>query len=253
MRLQNKIAIITGAASGIGAEIARRFVQEGAKVVIADLNIEGATQLAGELGEGCMARKHDVSDEASWKALITETLAAHSRLDVLVNCAGIMIPGDIETTSFELFNSIMSVNLGGVFLGCQNAVEAMKTNEEGGAIVNISSTSALRCPTWVTAYGTSKAAVLTLTRAVAVHCATNEYKIRCNAVAPGAALTPMVQNLLDHDPDPETALAAIVSQHPLGRLATPADVANAALYLASDESSYVTGTVIPVDGGAAAA
>ena len=253
MRLQNKIAIITGAASGIGAGTARRFVEQGAKLVIADLDMDKASSLKEELGQSVIAIKHDVSSEASWEALIAETVKAFGRLDVLVNCAGISIPGDIETTSYEHWNTIMSVNLGGVFLGCQKAVQTMKNNEEGGAIVNISSTSALRCPSWVTAYGTSKAAVLTLTRAVAMHCANSQYNIRCNAVAPGAALTPMLQNMLDHDPNAEATLAAIVSQHPLGRLATPDDVANAVIYLASDESSYVTGTVLPVDGGVSAA
>lgn len=251
-RFAGKVALVTGGTSGIGAAIVRGLVRDGAKVVISGIQDAEGRALQDELGANTLFVHHDVSSEQSWRDLTASLRGAMPQLDIVVNNAGVSPMGDIESMSLEQFNGVFAINVGGVFLGCKYGIEMMKHNEGGGAIVNIASTTALKCPPWVTAYGASKAAVVHLTRTVALHCANHRYRIRCNAVLPGAVLTPMVNAVVDASPDPEAAMQGLIAAHPIGRLGETSEIADTVLFLASDASSYVTGALLPVDGGATA-
>lgn len=243
-RLQGKTAVVTGAASGIGWAISQLFAHEGASVVVCD--IDAAAQ-AGETalleGDGAHARyTHDVTSEPDWERVLDAVQASHGRIDLLVNNAGIAAEGAIEDVPLEAWRRVMAVNLDGTFLGCKHAVRRMKLTG-GGSIVNVSSIGALKASLTGPAYGASKAAVWNLTRTVALSCARSGYHIRCNSLHPGLTHTPMMDRA---SPEMITRLQAGI---PLGRLGEPLDMARAALYLASDESSYATGTSLVVDGG----
>jgi len=256
-RLAGKIAIITGAGSGIGQATSEMFAREGASVIIADINQEsGATAAAAVSGASFI--EHDAGDEGSWKSLMAEVLGQHGRLDVLVNNAAITGDGgplaDPETTTIENWRAIHRVNAEGVFLGCKHAIAAMK-GQGGGSIINISSFGAITPSPMNTPYGAAKAGVLNLTITVAIHCAVKGYGIRCNAVLPGGTRTPMLLELFETLAEQTGADAAGVeaefARHQLlGRLASTADIANAILFLASDESAYVNAEQLVVDGGA---
>ena len=172
---------------------------------------------------------------------------------MLVNNAGVMTPCDVENTSLDLFQHTMSTNAGGLFLGCKLALAQMKEQGTPASLVNVLSTTALKTSAWTLAYGASKAASLSMTKSIALHCAEMGYDIRCNAVLPGVVMTPMVEGVLNADPDREAALANLTESHPIGRLIEGREVANAVLYYASSESSGVTGSHFSVDGGQTAA
>jgi len=246
MRLQNKVALITGAAVGIGAEIAKRFAAEGAQVVIGDVNaVEAQTTSESIRRSGGSARSVslDVTREESWKEVLDGIRTAEGRLDVLVNNAGITKRIPITEMPLEDFERIMAVNVRGVFLGIKHALPFMKQHG-GGSIVNISSICGLVGHKLTNeTYTTSKGAVTLLTKSVAVRHARDN--IRCNSIHPGTVDTPMVQALFT---DPEKKRERL-DEVPLGRLATAQDVANAALFLASDEAGFITGAALPVDGG----
>jgi cyclopentanol dehydrogenase len=246
MRLQNKVTLITGAAAGIGAHIATRFAMEGARTWIGDLNAgEGERMAEAIRSSGWDARfvLLDVTREESWQAALEGIRAAVGRLDVLVNNAGITIRVPITEMPLEDFEAVMAVNVRGVFLGIKHVLPLMKA-QGGGAIVNISSICGLVGHKFTNeTYTTSKGAVTLLTKSVAVRYARDN--IRCNSIHPGTVDTPMVQELFK---DPEKKKERL-EEVPLGRLATAQDVANAALFLASDESSFITGAALPVDGG----
>jgi NAD(P)-dependent dehydrogenase (short-subunit alcohol dehydrogenase family) len=246
MRLRNKVALITGAAVGIGAEIAKRFAAEGAQVVIGDVNaVEAQTTSESIRRSGGSARSVslDVTKEESWKEALDGIRTAEGRLDVLVNNAGITKRIPITEMPLEDFERIMAVNVRGVFLGIKHALPFMKQHG-GGSIVNISSICGLVGHKLTNeTYTTSKGAVTLLTKSVAVRHARDN--IRCNSIHPGTVDTPMVQALFT---DPEKKRERL-DEVPLGRLATAQDVANAALFLASDEAGFITGAALPVDGG----
>ena len=246
MRLQNKVALITGAAVGIGAEIAKRFAAEGARVVIGDVNaVEARTTSESIRRSGGSARSVplDVTKEESWKEALDGIRTAEGRLDVLVNNAGITKRISITEMPLEDFERIMAVNVRGVFLGIKHALPFMKQHG-GGSIVNISSICGLVGHKLTNeTYTTSKGAVTLLTKSVAVRHARDN--IRCNSIHPGTVDTPMMQALFT---DPEKKRERL-DEVPLGRLATAQDVANAALFLASDEAGFITGAALPVDGG----
>jgi NAD(P)-dependent dehydrogenase (short-subunit alcohol dehydrogenase family) len=246
MRLRNKVALITGAAVGIGAEIAKRFAAEGAQVVIGDVNaVEAQTTSESIRRSGGSARSVslDVTKEESWKEALDGIRTAEGRLDVLVNNAGITKRIPITEMPLEDFERIMAVNVRGVFLGIKHALPFMKQHG-GGSIVNISSICGLVGHKLTNeTYTTSKGAVTLLTKSVAVRHARDN--IRCNSIHPGTVDTPMVQALFT---DPEKKRERL-DEVPLGRLATAQDVANAALFLASDEAGFITGVALPVDGG----
>lgn len=248
-RLAGKVALITGAASGIGADCARLFAREGARVVVTDVQDDKGEAVAAEVGGTYL--HHDVSDEAAWVAVVEATLARHGRLDIVVNNAGVFVGQTIEDTELDVWNKVLGVNLTGVMLGCKHGVRAMKANPGGpaGAIVNVSSITGFIGLASAAAYTASKGGVRLLTKSVAVHCARQYRTIRCNSLHPGAIDTPMNQAAFDASGDPEGTRAFFSSVQPIGRMATSAEMAACALFLASDEASFVTGTELVADGG----
>lgn len=247
-RLGGKVAIVTGAASGIGRVSAERFADEGACVVVADLNADGAESVAAGIVKGGGQATHvrcDVSRSDDTKAMVEVAVRRYGGLDVLFNNAGYTNPPHpFEETTEEELDRSLAVNVKGVFLCSQAAVPAMRGR--GGSIVVTASVMGVRTRPGFTAYASSKAAAIHLARTLAVELAGEN--IRVNCLAPVATDTPMLKTFIG-DRDPEEGRAAFVSTIPLGRLAAASDVASAALYLASDEAAYITGAVLPVDGG----
>jgi NAD(P)-dependent dehydrogenase (short-subunit alcohol dehydrogenase family) len=242
MRLANKVALITGAAQGLGAEIARRFHNEGAFVFIGDIEVTAGEKLAHEL-IGAIFIRLDVASETSWKSALAQVLTESGRLDVLVNNAGINIRKDIEEMSEDALDSMLAVNIKGPFLGIKHALPIMRASG-GGTILNMSSVCGLVGHKYTgEAYTATKGALTLLTKSVAARYA--KYNIRCNSIHPSTTDTPLVQAILT---DPKRR-AERLEEVPLGRFATTADVANAFVFLASDEASFVSGAAFPVDGG----
>jgi len=246
MRLNNKIAIITGAAGGIGSAISLRFAREGANVLLADLEQSSGKELEKEilqLGGKASFFPMDVTSEQDWKKMIAEVLKAYSRLDILINNAGINIRKPIEEMEVEEWDTMMRVNVRSVFLGIKHALPIMR-KQGGGSIINMSSICVLVGHKYTPeAYTASKGAITLLTKSTAVRYAKDG--IRINSLHPSTVRTALVNKLLS---DP-VRLKERIEEIPLGRLASVTDVVNAALYLASDESSFITGVSLPVDGG----
>jgi NAD(P)-dependent dehydrogenase (short-subunit alcohol dehydrogenase family) len=238
-RFGGRTAVVTGAGSGIGYEMARQFVEEGARVYAADL-------LPDRCPAGTQQVHLNVADEAEFRSLIERVTADDGRLDVLCNNAGISSVTDPLSCTVEEWDRVFAVNARGVFIGTKHAVAAMLPNG-GGAIVNTASAAGLVGLKDRTAYCASKGAVIALTRQVAVQYAGTG--IRCNSVSPGTIDSPWVGRLLAQAPEPEAARAELVARQPVGRLGTPHEVAMAALYLASDDAAFVTGTNLVIDGG----
>ena len=248
-RLKGKTAIVTGGGSGMGKATALLFAAEGAKVVVTDIDEKAAKAVAAEIGAAARAMHQDVADEARWTEIVNAATSAFGSLHILVNNAGSALEGSPESATLDVWRRVHAVNCEGVFLGTRAAIPAMRASG-GGSIVNIASRAAIRAaPTYLAAYGSSKGAVREYTMTVAVHCARAGYNIRCNSINPGAIDTPMLQASFDQADDPAARKRMITGRTPLGRMGRPIDIAYAALYLASDESDYVTGTEITVDGG----
>lgn len=245
MRLNNKIALVTGAGSGFGRGIAARFAEEGAKLVVADINGEAAKMVAGEMGDSAIAVVADVSKNSDVEAMIQQSVAQWGRLDILVNNAGTTHRNKPMTeVTEEEFDRIFAVNVKSVFLTARHGVPLMK--EQGqGVILNVASTAGLRPRPGLAWYNTSKGAMITATKAMAIELAS--FKIRVNAINPVAGETGMLHLFMGED-TPEKR-AQFVSSIPWGRLSQPQDMANAALFLCSDEADMVTGTCMEVDGG----
>ena len=239
-RLDGKVALISGAARGQGEAEARMFVNEGAKVVLGDILLEDQQKVVDSLGGQATGVKLDVTQEADWQNAVDTALNTYGKLDILVNNAGIFPTERLEETDLELWNRVIAINQTGVFLGMKYAVPAMRRSG-GGSIVNISSIAGLIGAGMATAYHGTKGAVRLLTKTTAIECAKDN--IRVNSVHPGGVDTVMLDVL-----NPEGRQAAMQA-HPLGRLATVQDIAYGVLYLASDESSFVTGSELVIDGG----
>jgi 3(or 17)beta-hydroxysteroid dehydrogenase len=247
-RLSGKIAIVTGGASGIGRATWVRFLAEGAQVVVADRDSSIEKEVSTKAPDAIFVG-HDVRQPASWASLVETTKRRFGRLDVLVNCAGILREGTIEDTTIDAWHEVIEVNLTGTFFGCQ-AVAALMRATGGGSIVNLSSVSGLKGDAELVAYDASKGAVSALTRDVALYFARRGEAIRCNSVHPNIVATTMVDAFF------KTArlqkLQDWMGSQPTGRLIEPEEIAGAVLFLASDESVYVNGSEFVVDGGATA-
>ena len=243
-------AIVTGASGGIGTAVAKAFIEHGYNVVLSGTNQDRLNAAAANIRspERVLSVVADVADPADRKHLIEQALSRFGRLDVLVNNAGVAILKDVEETTLEEWRDVMAVNLDGVFLGCKHGVAAMKETG-GGSIINMSSVSGLVGGYNLAAYNASKGGVRLLTKSVALHCARRKYAIRCNSVHPSFVDTPMVRAMIDGSRNPERAEETLKRQIPLGRLGHVDDVAAMVLYLASDESAFVTGAEMVVDGG----
>ena len=244
-RLTGKVALITGAASGIGRATAALFHGQGAKVAATDRNEAGLKALGRDAD---LTLIQDVTDDARWRAVVDEVVAAFGRLDILINSAGIGALGNIETTTLADFRKVNAVNAEGVFLGCREAVRAMKETG-GGSIVNLSSVAGVIGDASSLAYCASKGAVRLLTKSAALHCARAGYNIRVNSVHPSFAETPMVLEGIARARDPGRIRAGLERAAPMGRMGKAEEVANTILFLASDESSFTTGGEFMVDGG----
>lgn len=254
-RVTGKKAFITGAAQGLGAAFARRLAAEGAKVTLADINAAGAEALAHEInqahGEGtAFAFPLDVTQEAQWIFALEEADAAMGGISVLVNNAGISRGGDIESLSLEDWKLVMSVNVDSVFLGTKHALKYLRQNQPG-SIINISSIAGLIAAHNSPSYNASKAAVWLLSKGIALHCAKQGLDVRSNSIHPTFVDTPILDPLRQRFGKDE-AEAKLARQVPLGRIGEPDDIANAVLYLASDESRFMTGAELKLDGGISA-
>lgn len=253
-RFSGRVAFVTGGASGIGEYTVRRLLAEDAAgAIIADIDRDRGESLAGELGERALFVAHDITSEDDWTRNLDAVRERFGRLDILVNSAGVSVPGSIEDTDYALWQRTQRINADGIFLGCHHALPLIRTTSDAGAIVNISSTMGIRPAAYLAAYGASKAAVANLTRSIALHCAEQGYPVRCNAVHPGAIHTPMMERYLDAAADRDAQYQAFASVHPMQRVGRPEEVAAAILFLASDDAAFITGVSLPVDGGYCAA
>ncbi len=252
-RLDRKVALVTGAARGIGAAIARAFANEGARVWLTDINEEEGSALAEELGPDHCFERLDVASERDWD-VIDRLVSKEGRLDILVNNAGITgfedgpVPHDPEHTTLEEWHRVHRVNLDGTFLGCRAAIRAMRPAGTG-SIINISSRSGLVGIPGAAAYASSKAAIRNHSKTVALWCAQQGTQIRCNSVHPAAILTPIWDSMLGEGAERADRMAAMVKDTPLKRFGTPEEVAALVVFLASDEAPYITGSELDIDGG----
>lgn len=253
-RVDKKVALVTGGANGLGKAIARRLVEEGAKVIISDLQQEQGESAAQQLQ--CEFYLHNVANEMDWQDLMQYIERRYDGLHILVNNAGIEGPVTSSPADISLddWRRVQQVNVEGTFLGCRSAMDLIQQSG-GGAITNISSIAAFNATPDITAYGASKAAVRHLTKSIAMHCAQTGTRIRCNSVHPGLVRTQMLNRIFgDEDltaapPPAEDGAASQSILLPQGEYQTPEDIANAVLFLSSDEAKHITGAQLTVDGG----
>jgi NAD(P)-dependent dehydrogenase (short-subunit alcohol dehydrogenase family) len=252
-RLAGKVALVTGGSKGIGEAAVRLFAAEGARVVFCGRDAGPGSTLERELldaGAGVLFQCADVTDENAVKALIKASLDRFGRLDVVMNNAGITATGTIETTDAGTWRRLLEGNVTSMFLVCKHAIPALRASG-GGSIINLGSTYGVVGVPGSGAYAVTKAAAISLTRTLALELA--KENIRVNALCPGATATPMNIEWAESTGDPDGALGSLIARHPIGRLASPEEQARAALFLASDDSSYMTGHAMLVDGGFTAA
>ncbi|MCW5748861.1 MAG: glucose 1-dehydrogenase [Alphaproteobacteria bacterium] len=248
-RVAGKVVLITGGGSGIGRATARLLAQEGATVVLTDVDRNGGQQSVQQIGGAASFLPQDVTRDEDWARVIAEVLAKHGRLDGLVNNAGISgpFPSTFESEDITLWRRIFAVNVEGVFLGCKHGVPAIR-NSGGGSIVNLSSLAALLGTPELSAYGASKGAVRQFTKTVAIECARKGYKVRCNSVHPGIIMTSMGESIFRTEEIRERARQRV----PMRELGRPEDIGYGILFLISDESRYMTGAELVIDAGMSA-
>jgi NAD(P)-dependent dehydrogenase (short-subunit alcohol dehydrogenase family) len=259
-RVEGKVALITGGAQGLGEAAAQMLAREGANVAITDVNLDGAGAVADSINRSrkgaAIAVRHDVTSEADWVEALNATERAFGSLHVLVNNAGIGLTKDLEDVTLQEWRHVHAIDLDGVFLGCKLAIpliaRSVKETGLGGSIVNISSISGIIAGHNMAAYNSAKAAVRHLSKSVALYCARKGYGIRSNSVHPVFIATPILEPLVKRVGSREEAYAKLARQIPLGHIGEPDDIAYAVLYLASDESKFVTGAELKVDGGISA-
>ena len=243
-RLQGKVALVTGGASGVGLEVVKLLLGEGAKVAFSDINDAVGQQMAADLGADALFVRHDVSSEADWTAVMKAVQQRFGTLNVLVNNAGILLPGDMETGRLEDFSRLLKINTESVFIGCQQGIAAMK--QAGGSIINMASVSSWLPVEQYAGYSASKAAVSALTRAAALNCRKQGYAIRVNSIHPDGIYTPMMQASLPKGVTQEMVLHS-AKHNRGGRAYLPERIAQLELFLASDESSVMSGSELHAD------
>lgn len=248
-RLDNKVAIITGAAQGIGETTARLFVKEGASVIIADFNEEAGKKVADSLGDKAAFFKLNVADYQNWKDCIQFTKKTFGKLTTLINNAGISYRKNISNTTLEEWDKTIAVNQTGVFYGIQLAIEEMRSNGEKCSIANASSIEGLVAESAFFAYCAAKGAVTLMTKAAALYCGEQRLKIRVNSVHPGYILTPMAyDDARQNNQTIEEYSEEFIEKHPIGYLGKPEDIAYGYVYLSSDEADFVSGASLTIDG-----
>lgn len=243
-RLKGKVCVVTGGTSGIGKAICKAFLKEGAAVAVLARN-EKLDDLK-PLSEELLFVPANIVEEQQWEAAREAVLKRFGRIDVLVNCAGIFELGTVTETSFEIYRKIMSVNLDGAFLGMKTCIPVM-VEQGGGNVINISSEAGLAAIPGQMAYNTSKAAMIMLTKSAAVDYALKNVRVNC--ICPGRVHTELVQRILDSAPDHDAEFKKLSEDRPVKHMGTPEDIAAAAVFMASDESPYTTGSVLSIDGG----
>jgi len=260
-RVDGKVALVTGAGRGIGASSSRVLARAGAKVLVTDIDMDVADDVAADIRSGggeAVARRLDVADEDQWIAVLKEAVELYGGIDIVVNNAGVESMSLVEDTPLPEWRKVMAVNSDGVFLGVKNAIRAMRPggiSGRGGSIINMASICAMVALKGAGSYSAAKAAITNLTKLAAVECGQNGYGIRVNSIHPGVVLTELVKAGMEESArnglfeSPAAAQALYESMHPIGRLGEPEDIAHAVLYLASDASSFVTGAELVVDGG----
>ncbi len=251
-RVDNKVALVTGGAKGIGRASALMLAREGARVVLTDVEEAQGTAVAREIeraGGKALFLVQDVTDESQWVDVVDRARAHFGGLNIVVNNAGIGTAGSAEDETLEAWRRLMAVNLDGVFLGTKHAIRAMKDEAGAGSIINISSIEGIVADPKLAAYNASKGGVRIFSKSAALHCAQAGYRIRVNTIHPGYIWTPMVEGYLTSLGDVECGLQVISNMLPIGRMGEPDDIAYGVLYLGSDESSFMTGSELVIDGG----
>jgi NAD(P)-dependent dehydrogenase (short-subunit alcohol dehydrogenase family) len=251
-RVDNKVALVTGGAKGIGRASALMLAREGARVVLTDVEEAQGTAVAREIeraGGKALFLVQDVTDESQWVDVVDRARAHFGGLNIVVNNAGIGTAGSAEDETLEAWRRLMAVNLDGVFLGTKHAIRAMKDEAGAGSIINISSIEGIVADPKLAAYNASKGGVRIFSKSAALHCAQAGYRIRVNTIHPGYIWTPMVEGYLTSLGDVEGGRQVISKMHPIGRMGEPDDIAYGVLYLGSDESSFMTGSELVIDGG----
>ena len=250
-RVSGKMALVTGGGLGIGEASSLLLAREGAPVAVTDFNEENGTRVANAINDAGGKAKfyyQDVTDPDAWESVVSQAEADLGPLKIVVNNAGIGIPKDVEEETLEGWRKTQAVNMEGVFMGTQAGIRHMKENG-GGSIVNISSIEGIIAESVAPAYNASKGGVRIFTKSAALHCAERQYNIRVNSVHPGYIETPLVMDAFSSLPNGNEVLADIASRHPIGHIGEPYDIAYGVLYLASDESKFVTGSELVIDGG----
>ena len=248
-RLEGKVAIITGAAKGLGEADARMFAREGARVVLTDVDVVSGQKVADEVGSSAHFIEHDVRDAGQWEKVVSETVSRFGSLNILVNNAGVVELGTIESQTLDQYDFIMDVSSKGTFLGCKYALPEM-IKAGSGSIINMASLASVQGEPYVVAYSAAKGAVEAMTRSVAIHCAKSRYNIRCNSVHPSGILTPMVMSLDQKEEESDMdRIENDVNAARANELGEPDDITHTVVFLASDESKFINGAQIRVDNG----